>query len=137
MGSDLTVVNAARVSFNKESVFEKSDNEQINGSLSIKDKKLIKYLASHKHWTPFAHPQITMLRIFERCSSDLIQEYSIVMRFSTLDSSDNSDKNSRMFSYSQFSTSYLSRLIITPIALLAMIENVLTRQSNTVSLLSP
>jgi thymidylate synthase (FAD) len=60
MGSDLTVVNAARVSFNKESVFEKSDNEQTKDSLSIKDKKLIKYLASHKHWTPFAHPQITM-----------------------------------------------------------------------------
>jgi thymidylate synthase (FAD) len=60
MGSDLTVVNAARVSFNKESVFEKSENEQTKGSLSIKDKKLIKYLASHKHWTPFAHPQITM-----------------------------------------------------------------------------
>tara|TARA_R110000824_G_scaffold16999_4_gene69602 strand:- start:31 stop:660 length:630 start_codon:yes stop_codon:yes gene_type:complete len=44
MGSDLTVVNAARVSFNKESK-----------ELEEGDKKLIKYLATHKHWTPFAH----------------------------------------------------------------------------------
>jgi thymidylate synthase (FAD) len=28
--------------------------------LSEKDKKLITYLAKHKHWTPFAHPQITL-----------------------------------------------------------------------------
>jgi len=50
MGSDLTVVNAARVSFDKES--------NIHGSQS--DAKLIKYLAKHQHWTPFSHPQITM-----------------------------------------------------------------------------
>lgn len=49
MGDDLTVVNAARVSFNKESV-----------ELSNRDEKLISYLADHAHWTPFAHPQITM-----------------------------------------------------------------------------
>lgn len=49
MGSDLTVVNAARVSFNSEStVFDERDG------------KLINYLAKHKHWTPFAHPQITL-----------------------------------------------------------------------------
>ena len=46
-GSDLTVVNAARVSFNKES-------EEFNE----KDAKLIKYLASHNHTSPFFHPQI-------------------------------------------------------------------------------
>ena len=28
--------------------------------LPERDKKLIKYLASHNHWTPFAHPQITL-----------------------------------------------------------------------------
>jgi len=28
--------------------------------LCEKDKKLIRYLARHKHWTPFAHPQITL-----------------------------------------------------------------------------
>lgn len=49
MGDDLTVVNAARVSFNKES-------EEFSG----KDEKLIGYLAKHNHWTPFAHPQITL-----------------------------------------------------------------------------
>ena len=45
MGSDLTVVNAARVSFaNKHSEFEEQ-----------KDEKLIRYLARHGHWSPFAH----------------------------------------------------------------------------------
>ena len=44
MGSDLTVVNAARVSFNKHS-----------DSMTKKDERLINYLASHGHWTPFAH----------------------------------------------------------------------------------
>jgi thymidylate synthase (FAD) len=63
MGSDLTVVNAARVSFHKESSW---DGEQhwtgsiIGKTLSDKDKKLISYLAKHKHWTPFAHPQIML-----------------------------------------------------------------------------
>ena len=54
MGTDLTVVNSARVSFNKESSFEK------DGSLSPKDVRLIHYLAEHKHFTPFTHPQITL-----------------------------------------------------------------------------
>lgn len=45
MGSDNTVVDAARVSFNKEaSNYTSSQNE-----------KLIKYLAEHNHWSPFAH----------------------------------------------------------------------------------
>lgn len=45
-GDDLTVVNAARVSFAKEST-----------ELTDKDGKLIKYLADHNHITPFFHPQ--------------------------------------------------------------------------------
>ena len=57
MGDDLTVANAARVSFNKESDWEEQDGMIF---LSIKDEKLIKYLAKHNHWTPFAHPQITL-----------------------------------------------------------------------------
>ena len=63
MGDDLTIVNAARVSFNKQSDW---DGEQhwtgaISGkALADRDQKLIKYLADHKHWTPFAHPQITL-----------------------------------------------------------------------------
>ena len=44
MGSDLTVVNAARVSFNKQS-----------SSFKDKDGNLIRYLAKHGHWTPFGH----------------------------------------------------------------------------------
>lgn len=47
MGDDLMVVNAARVSFNKES-------KQMTGG----DAKLIKYLAEHDHVSPFFHPQI-------------------------------------------------------------------------------
>lgn len=58
MGSDLTVVNAARVSFAKTSQWETTeDGARV---LSQKDQRLIKYLANHNHWTPFAHPQITL-----------------------------------------------------------------------------
>ena len=49
MGSDLTVVNAARVSFNKKSEWA-SDSE-----LKSTDKVLISYLARHKHMSPFGH----------------------------------------------------------------------------------
>lgn len=59
MGSDLTIVNAARVSFNKESEWEEIDHEGI-GHLTAKDSKLINYLAKHNHWTPFAHTSITL-----------------------------------------------------------------------------
>jgi len=47
MGSDLTVVNAARVSFNKH-----------HSKMSVGDVGLIKYLAEHNHWTPFGHVQL-------------------------------------------------------------------------------
>lgn len=57
MGDDLTVVNAARVSFSKESEWEEQDGLTF---LSLRDSKLISYLAKHQHWTPFAHPQITV-----------------------------------------------------------------------------
>jgi len=46
-GNDLTVVNAARVSFSKESL-----------EMTLGDEKLIKYLAKHNHTSPFFHPQI-------------------------------------------------------------------------------
>lgn len=52
MGDDLTVVNAARVSFSKTSYWHDGDE------LKEQDVKLIKYLAAHKHWTPFSQPQI-------------------------------------------------------------------------------
>jgi len=62
MGSDLTVANAARVSFNKESDWDSDPNwtGARERKLSDKDTKLIRYLAKHNHWTPFAHPQITL-----------------------------------------------------------------------------
>jgi len=48
-GNDLTVVNAARVSFAKESL-----------EFSEKDGGLIRYLAKHNHNSPFFHPQIRL-----------------------------------------------------------------------------
>jgi thymidylate synthase (FAD) len=64
MGSDLTVVNSAKVSFDKESEWdypgEKWGPDHFIKMLSEKDQKLIKYLANHNHWTPFSHVQITM-----------------------------------------------------------------------------
>ena len=57
MGNDLTVVNAARVSFGKESEwdYEESDAYSFKQHMKLKDKKLIKYLAKHKHMSPFGH----------------------------------------------------------------------------------
>lgn len=58
LGTDLTVVNSARVSFDKTSDWEQVDTgEEV---LPSKDVKLINFLARHGHWTPFAHPQITI-----------------------------------------------------------------------------
>ena len=48
MGSDLSVVNAARVSFRK--------HKEI---LDERDVRLIRYLAQHRHWTPFGHTALT------------------------------------------------------------------------------
>lgn len=56
MGSDLSVVNAARVSFNKESKWKEDlGPENWQCELEERDIKLINYLAKHNHWTPFAH----------------------------------------------------------------------------------
>jgi len=57
MGNDLTVVNAARVSFGKESEwdYEESDGYSFKQHMKLKDKKLIKYLAKHRHISPFGH----------------------------------------------------------------------------------
>ena len=54
VGSDLDVVNAARVSFNKESEWE-FDYLLDRDNLSTKDAKLIHYLAKHNHHSPFNH----------------------------------------------------------------------------------
>jgi thymidylate synthase (FAD) len=53
MGTDLTVANAARVSFGKTSEME--DNMWGPPYLKDKDDKLIRYLAKHKHISPFGH----------------------------------------------------------------------------------
>jgi thymidylate synthase (FAD) len=73
MGSDLSVVNAARVSFEKESEWNMASRpitqEDIDNNpypdqpieeiyhcvLKEGDKKLISYLAKHKHFSPFNH----------------------------------------------------------------------------------
>lgn len=49
MGSDLSVVNAARVSFGK-----------VSSALTDGDVKLINYLAKHNHWTPYAHAFVSL-----------------------------------------------------------------------------
>lgn len=49
MGNDLAVVNAARVSFDK-----------VSTELTDKDVRLISYLASHGHWTPFGHCSVSL-----------------------------------------------------------------------------
>lgn len=54
MGSDLRVVDAARVSFNKQSTLDE------HGQLKQKDARLIKFLADNDHWTPFAHIMVTL-----------------------------------------------------------------------------
>lgn len=66
MGSDLSVVNAARVSFNKESSYHLIKDPHCHpledsGELVLReqDVKLINYLAKHKHFSPFNHSFIT------------------------------------------------------------------------------
>lgn len=84
MGDDLRVVNAARVSMNKESEWvetcecgivrdkwhfnewpgcgadQRDCHRRITKSLPEKDEKLIKYLATNNHWTPASHCMITV-----------------------------------------------------------------------------
>lgn len=62
MGSDLSVVNAARVSFGKKSEairWEYLDLDHVSGDLlpvlKEGDVKLIHYLAKHQHYSPFGH----------------------------------------------------------------------------------
>lgn len=61
MGSDLSVVNAARVSFAKESEWIDEQPGECPSilRLSEQDQKLINYLAKHNHWSPFAHTSIS------------------------------------------------------------------------------
>ncbi len=64
MGDDLTVVDAARVSFDKESEWDHHpENPDTNYGLPYlkdADVKLINYLAKHNHWSPFAHTSVQL-----------------------------------------------------------------------------
>jgi len=63
LGSDLTIVNAARVSFDKRSDWEWVEDGSVYGAhvkLSVRDTKLINYLFDHKHLLPFRHPHISL-----------------------------------------------------------------------------
>ena len=51
MGDDLSVVNAARVSYSKKATWGWNDGTY----LKDKDVKLVNYLAKHNHWSPFGH----------------------------------------------------------------------------------
>lgn len=55
MGSDLSVVNAARVSFGKKSDWIPRVHNGEKKELSQKDRRLIEFLAEHKHISPFGH----------------------------------------------------------------------------------
>ena len=48
MGSDIDIVNAARVSFGKR-----------KDLMDAKDEKLLQYLSDHRHTTPFEHTALT------------------------------------------------------------------------------
>lgn len=62
MGTDLSVVNAARVSFAKGTSWDwyYYDDDELVHVLPEKDKRLIRYLAKHSHELPFAHTAITL-----------------------------------------------------------------------------
>jgi thymidylate synthase (FAD) len=59
MGSDLSVVNAARVSFGKKSEWHQRIYTGEPNILKGKDAKLIRYLAKHNHKSPFNHTFVT------------------------------------------------------------------------------
>lgn len=66
LGTDLTVVNAARVSFDKTSTWL-DDPAALHPNITVpvhnmrpEDKKLLGYLADNNHWSPFAHVQIQL-----------------------------------------------------------------------------
>ena len=56
-GSDLKVVNAARVSFDKEAEWNywRDDEGVVQTYLKDRDAKLLRFLAKNGHWTPFGH----------------------------------------------------------------------------------
>ena len=59
MGSDVSVVNAARISFDK-----------IKDEFDEQDERLVNYLAEHNHWSPFAHTSIQLRVKFKKAPSN-------------------------------------------------------------------
>lgn len=62
-GDDLSTVNAARVSFEKESDWASVGVDKVGDDMCILkpgDVKLIKYLAKHRHKSPFNHSFISV-----------------------------------------------------------------------------
>lgn len=57
MGDDLRVVNAARISFDKQS---RMQVDETGHWLAAEDQKLIGFLAEHRHVSPFFHPQVCL-----------------------------------------------------------------------------
>jgi len=66
--SDLKIVNAARVSFDKQSEWDcgVSPTNELRHFLSDRDQRLLNFLARHNHWTPFAHCHITVARVLSK-----------------------------------------------------------------------
>ena len=70
MGNDLSTVNSARVSFDKESSFDTEVTKDsigedmswcnITETLKPADRGLVNYLANHNHSTPFRHNAVTI-----------------------------------------------------------------------------
>lgn len=77
MGDELAIVNAARVSFHKESSYEPLGSEDpINNpqfGLKPEDKGLINYLLAHKHGTPFEQGFIAQFHV--RCPIFVMREW--------------------------------------------------------------
>ncbi len=84
MGSDKRVVDSARVSFLKDDITETK--------LTVKDKKLIKFLAAHGHSSPFEHCTATFILIVPMFVRSQIMRH-------------------RTFSYNEVSRRYTSELI--------------------------
>lgn len=102
MGSDLTVVNAARVSFDTKSEWEHitwdmhdpdpfgaqnvvghGHGDWCEGNvLSKKDARLIDFLAEGGHWSPFAHPQISLELYLPGMVLDQLVKHRIGMVYS-------------------------------------------------------
>ena len=85
MGTDLTVVNAARVSMDKESSYESEATcpTDSNGGkigpynrLRKGDKKLLSYLARESHWTPYSHARETFTFLKSLMNVNLTEDYA-------------------------------------------------------------